>query len=69
VPDARPLSLNDLAAANRRHDERLAHKPLVSALAAVGRLLSNRVPNTSTAGSEKLKLLRTDVNNAEEESC
>ncbi len=27
VPDTRPLSLNDLAAANRRHDEMLAHSP------------------------------------------
>jgi len=25
VPDTRPMSLNDLAAANRRHDEMLAH--------------------------------------------
>jgi len=27
VPDARPLSASDLAAANRRHDEMLAHSP------------------------------------------
>jgi hypothetical protein len=27
VPDNRPLSLNDLAAANRRHDEKQAHSP------------------------------------------
>jgi hypothetical protein len=27
VPDTRPLSLSDLAAANRRHDEMLAHSP------------------------------------------
>jgi hypothetical protein len=27
VPDARPLSPSDLAAANRRHDEMLAHSP------------------------------------------
>ena len=27
VPDTRPLSTNDLAAANRRHDEMLAHSP------------------------------------------
>jgi hypothetical protein len=27
VPDTRPLGLNDLAAANRRHDEMLAHSP------------------------------------------
>ena len=26
-PDTRPLSLSDLAAANRRHDETLAHCP------------------------------------------
>ena len=26
-PDTRPLSLSDLAAANRRHDEMLAHSP------------------------------------------
>jgi hypothetical protein len=26
-PDTRPLSLSDLAAANRRHDEKLAHSP------------------------------------------
>lgn len=26
-PDTRPLSLNDLAAANRRHDEKQAHSP------------------------------------------
>lgn len=27
VPDTRPLSGSDIAAANRRHDERLAHSP------------------------------------------
>jgi len=27
VPDTRPLSVSDLAAANRRHDENLAHSP------------------------------------------
>jgi hypothetical protein len=27
VPDTRPLTANDLAAANRRHDENLAHSP------------------------------------------
>jgi hypothetical protein len=27
APDSRPLSENDLAAANRRHDEMLAHSP------------------------------------------
>jgi hypothetical protein len=27
VPDTRPLSLSDLAAANRRHDEKLAQSP------------------------------------------
>lgn len=27
VPDRRPLTANDLAAANRRHDETLAHSP------------------------------------------
>jgi len=27
VPDTRPLSLSDLAAANRRHDDLLAHSP------------------------------------------
>ena len=27
VPDARPLRSSDLAAANRRHDETLAHSP------------------------------------------
>ena len=27
VPDARPLSPSDLSAANRRHDEMLAHSP------------------------------------------
>jgi hypothetical protein len=27
VPDNRPLSPSDLAAANRRHDEMLAHSP------------------------------------------
>ena len=26
-PDSRPLSLSDLAAANRRHDDMLAHSP------------------------------------------
>jgi hypothetical protein len=30
VPDTRPMSASDLAAANRRHDENLAHSPLVS---------------------------------------
>ena len=27
VPDTRPLSAKDLAAANRRHDEMLSHSP------------------------------------------
>jgi hypothetical protein len=27
VPDTRPLNSNDLAAANRRHDERNSHSP------------------------------------------
>jgi hypothetical protein len=27
VPDSRPLSLSDLSAANRRHDEMHAHSP------------------------------------------
>ena len=27
VPDTRPLSASDLAAANRRHDEKLAQSP------------------------------------------
>jgi hypothetical protein len=27
VPDTRPMTSNDLAAANRRHDERLARSP------------------------------------------
>jgi hypothetical protein len=27
VPDTRPLNPNDLSAANRRHDEMLAHSP------------------------------------------
>jgi len=27
VPDTRPMSLSDPAAANRRHDETLAHSP------------------------------------------
>jgi len=27
LPDTRPLSPSDLAAANRRHDEELAHSP------------------------------------------
>jgi len=27
LPDTRPLSPSDLSAANRRHDEKLAHSP------------------------------------------
>jgi len=27
VPDARPLGPSDISAANRRHDEKLAHSP------------------------------------------
>ena len=27
VPDTRPLTQSDLSAANRRHDEKLAHSP------------------------------------------
>jgi hypothetical protein len=27
VPDTRPLSTGDFAAANRRHDDKLAHSP------------------------------------------
>ena len=39
APDIRPLSTRDISAANRRHDEMLAHSPLVSALAAFRSLL------------------------------
>ena len=39
VPDTRPLSASDLAAANRRHDDALAHSPWFSAVASVRRLL------------------------------
>ena len=39
APDTRPLSPSDLAAANRTHDEILAHRPVVSPLTAVWRLL------------------------------
>lgn len=27
APDARPMSASDLSAANRKHDEKLAHSP------------------------------------------
>ncbi|HTZ83549.1 MAG TPA: hypothetical protein VMB66_10175 [Candidatus Acidoferrales bacterium] len=27
IPDRRPLTASDLAAANRRHDEKLSHSP------------------------------------------
>jgi hypothetical protein len=27
APDSRPLSASDISAANRRHDEKLAHSP------------------------------------------
>ena len=39
APDTRPLSPSDLSAANRRHDDMLAHSPVVSDLATVWRLL------------------------------
>ena len=51
APDIRPLSPRDLAAANRRHDEVLAHSPWF-ALAAVWSLLPNGVSSASTTGLE-----------------
>ena len=50
VPDTRPLSASDLAAANRRHDDLLGTQPVVSPLAAVRRLLPLRVPSNATTG-------------------
>jgi hypothetical protein len=35
APDIRPLSPSDISAANRRHDEILAHSPWFRALATV----------------------------------
>jgi hypothetical protein len=35
APDIRPLSASDISAANRRHDEILAHSPWYRALATV----------------------------------
>jgi hypothetical protein len=46
APDIRPLSPSDLSAANRRHDEMLAHTPWFPALAAVC-LLSSHGPSHS----------------------
>jgi hypothetical protein len=39
VPDTKPFSASDISAANRRHDEMLANKPVASALAAMSVLL------------------------------
>jgi hypothetical protein len=39
APDIRPLSANDISAANRRHDEMARAQPVVPALAAVRCLL------------------------------
>jgi hypothetical protein len=39
APDIRPLSPNDLLAANRRHDDMLAHSPWFQLLATVWGLL------------------------------
>jgi hypothetical protein len=37
--DIRPLSPSDISAANRSHDKKLAHSPLVPVVAAFWRLL------------------------------
>ena len=44
APDIRPFTASDISAANRRHDDLLAHSP--SALGALWRLLPLRVANT-----------------------
>jgi hypothetical protein len=58
APDIRPLSASDISAANRRHDETLAHRPVVSAVAALRRLLPNGASGTPTAPKRDLNFRR-----------
>ena len=46
LPDTRPLSASDIAAANRRHDEALSQQPVVSPLAVVRCVLPTCCPRT-----------------------
>jgi hypothetical protein len=54
VPDTRPFSASDLAAANRVHDEKLANSPWFPAVAAVWHLLRDRVPDTPAGRKREL---------------
>ena len=59
APDIRPLSASDISAANRRHDEMLAHSPWFRLWQTVRRLLSLRVANTPIRRNRQLGRRRT----------
>ena len=55
LPDTRPRA-NDLSAANRRHDEMLAHSPWFRLWQRYGVCCRARVPSTQTRGIGQLDL-------------
>ena len=70
APDIRPLSASDISAANRRHDEMLAHSPWFRLWQTLWRLLPNRVPSAATRRDRRAKPSREWAwKNGEEESC
>jgi hypothetical protein len=68
APDIRPLRAGDISAANRRHDEMLAHSPWFQLWQRYGLCCRTESPVFSI-GRGGLTLLRTDVKNGEEENC
>jgi hypothetical protein len=67
APDIRPLSASDIAAANRRHDEMLAHSPWFRLWRSYGVCCRTESPVVQLGGGG-LTLPRMDVKNGEKES-
>jgi len=66
--DTRPLSESDLSAANRRHDEVLAHSPWFRLWQRYGVCCRPESP-VIRLGEVENEPPRTDVTNGKEENC
>jgi hypothetical protein len=69
APDIRPLSPSDISAANRRHDEMLAHSPWFQLWQRYGVCCRTESPVLRLGENGELTSSRMDVKNGEEESC
>ena len=58
APDIRPLSASDISAANRRHDEMLAHSPWFRLWQQLWRLLPTCGSGAPTAPNRELNFRR-----------